>query len=67
MAVNDNDRTRPLHGSPACTCLFCWGEVMRLRAEVERLQAAGDALAKRTLRAVGNIAAIAAWEEARRG
>ena len=39
MAVNDNDRTRFLHGSPACTCLFCWGEIERLRAEVKGLTA----------------------------
>ena len=70
MAVNDNDRTRPLHGSPACTCLFCWGAIKELTAErdasrliindltaeVERLRAAGDALAT-ALRAMTRLAA----------
>ena len=39
MAVNDNDRTRPLHliDTPVFTGMDCWGEIKRLRAEVERL------------------------------
>ena len=56
----DNDRTRPLHNSPACICLFCWGEI-------ERLRAAGDALVDALDGSRNQIRAAAhRWNEARR-
>ena len=67
---------RQPHGSASCACLFCWHDIATLtadlaaeRAEVERLRAAGDALAERlNLRAwwPKDHHALNAWQEARR-